>query len=117
MTDNLIQVGFTKKAHGARGELKIHVEDRYLEDFAQTEVIFIKISGKPVPYFVEDIRAGNELILKLETVDSPSQAVPLTSKELAMRETDLIHAKDIEEENFLEFKALEGYLIIDEEAG
>ncbi|TAK36939.1 MAG: hypothetical protein EPO28_12840 [Saprospiraceae bacterium] len=89
--EEYILIGHTKKTHGARGELKVSIEDYYLQDFLQTEVIFLDISGKPVPFFIENIyTAGSSLVLKLEDIESPFTAKPLSSKEIKLRKLDLV---------------------------
>jgi 16S rRNA processing protein RimM len=92
--DNLIKIGFTKKPHGLKGEIKLVVEDRYLEDLMETELVLIDIKGKPTPFFIEDI------IAKFEDVDTPELALVISSKELFIREQDLI--PDAERELLIE---------------
>ncbi len=93
--EEYILIGHTKKTYGARGEIKVNIKDFYLQDFSQTEVVFLPMSGKPVPYFIENInRTGSSLTMKLENIDSPDAAKPLTSKEIQLRQSDLIPEKD-----------------------
>ena len=33
--EKLISIGYTKKPHGLKGEIKLHIEDRYLEDLLE----------------------------------------------------------------------------------
>ena len=115
MTDKLIGVGFTKKTHGAQGELKITVKEEYFDDFANTDVVFINMQGKPLPFFIENLRDAGEILLKLEDVDSPADAKNLTSKELFLREKDIKIIKQAGE--VLTFELLVGYELFDEIAG
>ena len=89
----MIKIGFTKKTHGLNGNLKVQVEERYLEDFANADHIFIEINGSKVPYFIEDLRGGNELIIKLEDIDDINAAKLITSKELFLKEEQIIPAE------------------------
>ena len=69
--DNYIQIGFTKKAYGVKGELKMKIEEQYVEDFFKCKILFISIGGKKVPFFIEDVRIGNAVIAKFEDINSP----------------------------------------------
>ena len=48
----MILIGKTKKASGVKGELKVNIDEKYLEDFLQATVLFLTIQGKNVPFFV-----------------------------------------------------------------
>jgi 16S rRNA processing protein RimM len=115
MSDKLISVGFTKKTHGAQGELKISVKDEYFDDFVNSEVVFMNIQGKPLPFFIENLRDAGDILLKLEDVDSPTEAKDLTSKELFLREKDINIVKSAGE--VLTFELLVGYDLHDELVG
>ena len=112
----LIQIGFTKKPHGLKGELKLHVEDRYLEDLMNAEVVVLQIKGKPTPFFIEDVRIGNAIIGKFEDVDSPETALSIANKEMSLREEDIIpdDEREIEVEGLQYLKCI-GYTIFDGE--
>lgn len=99
-------IGFTKKTYGVKGELKLNIADRYLEDFAQADVLFLDISGRKIPYFVEYINFENPFTLKFEDFDSKESAIELTGKEIFMRESDLL----TEEEKVFE---VEGNLVFE----
>jgi len=115
MTDKLIGVGFTTKTHGAQGELKVTVKEEYLDDFANADVVFINVQGKPLPFFIENLRDAGDLLLKIEEVDSPAEAKNLTSKELFLREKDIKIIKQAGE--VLTFELLVGYELFDELTG
>jgi 16S rRNA processing protein RimM len=116
-----INIGYTKKAHGLKGELKVHVEDKYLEDFLKNERIFIDVRGSKMPYFIAEVRGGGEMILSLEEVDNRDSAQALQSKGIFLRPQDLIpdHLREFEpvEEEVLEYAHLAGYTIQDQTIG
>lgn len=115
-----INIGYTKKLHGLQGELKLFIEERYLEDFLKNERIFLDVKGAKVPYFVADVRGKGELILKLEDVDTRDAAFALQSREVFLREQDLVpeHERELEIENeTLEYERLTGFLLLDKTAG
>ena len=117
--ERYILIGITKKTYGTKGELKMKIEDKYLEDFMNAQVVFLKIGGKKVPFFLDGIRVSNSLLAKFEDIDSPEDAIPITSKEVYLREKDLIpeEARIFEVEETLVYKKYEGYLIEDEGVG
>lgn len=114
--DQLVAIGFTKKTHGAIGEIKVVVKDEFLEDFLEAEVVFIPLQGKPAPFFVEHIREAGDLLAKFEEIDSPAAATQITSKELFLREQDLHHFTEMEEDSLF-FSQLKGFDMIDSEKG
>lgn len=121
MTENqYIGIGYTKKTHGLKGELKLIVEDRYLEDFLKNERIFVDVKGTKVPFFITNVRGKGEMILKLEDVDSLDVAYGLQSREIFLREKDLVpdHERELEiEEETLEYEHLTGFLLTDKNLG
>ena len=112
--DNLLKIGFTKKPHGLKGEIKVQIEERYMEDLLETEVVLLTIKGKPTPFFIEDIKVGNAVIVKFEDVDSVEAANEIGSKELSLREQDILDddVREIEVEG-LEYEGCVGYKIMD----
>ncbi|MBL7828600.1 MAG: 16S rRNA processing protein RimM [Saprospiraceae bacterium] len=116
-----VVIGHTRKAHGLTGELKVSIEDRYLEDFLKNERIFINFKGSKMPYFIAGIRGKGEIILQLEEVDDRDAAIALQSKEIFLRTQDLLKDDerefDVEETPALEYGYLTGFQIIDKTAG
>ena len=113
----MVSIGFCRKPHGVGGELKVQIEAEYLEDFLQAEVIFLDITGKQVPYFIEKIRPGSEILVKLEDVDSREAAAALNGKEMLMREEDVHTGEEEENEEDLAYEDLVGYEIIETDLG
>lgn len=116
-----INIGHTRKTHGVQGEMKVNIEDRYLEDFLKNERLFIDVKGVKVPYFVASIRGKGDLILLLEEVTSKEAAFALQSREIHLRKTDLIpeHHREleIEAEAELEYAYLAGFQLVDQTLG
>ena len=116
-----VTIGYTRKAHGIAGELKLFIEERYLEDFLKNERIFIDVKGTKIPYFVANVRGKGEMILKLEEVDNRDAAFSLQSREVQLRVQDLIpdHQREleIEEEEMLTYGHLTGFRLLDKTLG
>lgn len=115
-----ILIGHTRKAHGITGELKLHVDERYLEDFLKNERIFLDVKGTKIPYFVANVRGKGEMILHLEEVDNRDTALLLQGREVYLREKDLLleEEREIEYvEETLEYEHLIGFLLVDKTLG
>ena len=119
MINKLVPIGFTKKPHGLKGEIKLHVEERYLEDLMNADVVILQIKGKPTPFFVDDIRVGNATIGKFEDVDTPENALSIANKELFLREEDIIpddeREFEVEIDGGLKYLKCIGYIVFDGE--
>lgn len=116
MTIDIVEIGHTKKPHGLKGEVKVGIEERYLEDLINADLVLLEIKGKPTPYFVENVRAGNAIILKLEDVSTPDAALAIAGKRMWLRVQDII--PDHEREMAVEttpFGHCLGYTIFDGE--
>lgn len=110
-----VSIGFTKKPHGLKGEIKLHVEERYLEDLLNADIVILDLKGKQTPFFVEDVRVGNNIIAKFEDINTPEAAMGIASKELFLRESDLIPDDEREiEVDIPPFEHCVGYMIKNE---
>lgn len=108
------EIGQTGKAFGTEGALKVKVEARFLDDFLEAPVVFLKLMGKPVPFFLEYIHNESPLIVKLEEVDSRETALGLAGKSLLLRREDIDEAAL---QPVFDLSALEGFRIIDQALG
>lgn len=86
----MIKIGFTKKTHGLKGDIKINIEERYLEDFMACDHVYLELNGSKVPYIIEDVRMGNEVILKFEDVEDVNAAKLLGSKEIFLKPEQIL---------------------------
>lgn len=119
---NYISIGRTRKTHGLLGELKVVIEPRFLEDFLKTEMIFLELRGKKVPYFIESARngaAGADALVKFEEIDDLTAAQGIAQKEIFMRESDLLadEEREIEVPEKGGYGYCEGYKIMDKTLG
>jgi 16S rRNA processing protein RimM len=115
---NYILIGSTRKSYGVKGEMKLHIKDDFLEDIFNLKVVFLKINGKQVPYFVESVRVGNTTIAKFEDINSPEETIAIASKDIYAREEDLIPEEErMFEPEKMEFEKYSGYTIVDVENG
>jgi len=113
-----VSVGFTKKTHGTKGELKVAIEERKMEDFCNADLLFLRLEGKEVPFFIEGIRFANTPLVKLEDVDSREAALELTSKEIFLRSEDLLPETDRRMDlGRLKYEKYEGFRLVDDKKG
>jgi len=114
--DVLTLIGKTVKPHGLNGEIKCVIEETYLADLMQAEVILIAQKGQKLPYFINNVRVGNATILSLEEVDTKEAANHLRNSELFMREADLLPEVNRVFDN-LTYSKYEGFQLVDKELG
>jgi len=83
----LIEVGWTGKPHGLKGEIKLRCQEFYEDDLLAAKSLLI---GDPaVPYFVEYLRGGGAVIAKFETIDSREMVALLGNKPLWLMDTQV----------------------------
>jgi 16S rRNA processing protein RimM len=113
-------IGRTKKAHGLAGEIKMGIEEQYLEDFMKNERIFIGVKSSKIPYFIANVRGKGEMIVQLEDVDNRDAAQMLQAREIFLREQDILSEAEREFEmpdDALEYAGLVGFMMLDKTIG
>jgi 16S rRNA processing protein RimM len=113
-----VAIGYTQKSHGLKGELKMHIEPKYLEDFLKNERVYVDVKGIKIPYFIEQLRGTTDLIVQLEDVRDRDAAIALQSRDLYLKSTDLIpeHKRELDVVQSA-YAHLAGYTIIDAHSG
>ncbi|MEO1625196.1 MAG: ribosome maturation factor RimM [Bacteroidota bacterium] len=118
MAESLTSIGFTRKTYGLQGHLKVRIEDRYLEDFFQAEIVFVRQKGHPLPFFVEEFAEKGDLLVKFEDVDTKEAAQALTSCEMFLRDADLMPEEERSPiPSDLEYDKYTGYQLSDQQLG
>jgi 16S rRNA processing protein RimM len=118
MSEEYISIGHTEKPHGLNGELKLKVQEVYWDDLEYLETLYLKIKGKPVPYFVDEIRIGNKMIIKFEDVDDRDAAQVISSTEVLAKITDLEREEGEDAaRSALQYGACLGFTVIDAHDG
>ncbi len=86
-----IPIGQILKPTGTQGEIKIDIGEDFWEDIESKNHIFLKLRGSFVPFFIEYVRDTHQsLILKLEEVNAPEDALKFNLKEIYLRENEII---------------------------
>jgi 16S rRNA processing protein RimM len=115
---NFIAIGYTKKTHALQGEIKVQIEAQYMEDFLKIETVFIETGGNKLPYFIESVREGTDMIVKFEDISHKDAAQAIVGKGIFLREKDILKDEDreIQVESF-GFGFCNGFTMHDEIAG
>lgn len=116
--ENYILIGKTRKSYGVKGEIKLQIDEAFLEDVFNLKIVFLKINGKLIPYFVESVKVGNAILIKFEDINSPEETVTIASKDLYARAEDLTTPDEgLFRGEEMEFEKYSGYTIFDVEKG
>jgi 16S rRNA processing protein RimM len=112
-----VPIGKLKKTHGLQGEIKLEIEDKFLELLFALGVLFVEQTGSPMPFFIESIRGKGAMIAKLEEVDDKETANALANKVVYLRRTDIPFTDEelAEEESDLLYYYLKDYELLDQE--
>lgn len=110
---NYIKIGSLGKTHGLKGELKFRIDEEYIDDFNEVDVLFVKIKGHYAPYFIESIRSSS--IIKFEDTNTKETANVLQHQSIFLKEEDVTIIADIPEE--LLYQHLKGFKMIDDLLG
>jgi len=108
---NSVLLGFLFKPQGVKGDFNCITNFQLSEKLINTwESIFLEIEGILVPFFIEriSIKSNNNLIIKLEDIDSETTAREYLKSSVFINKKDLPDA--IEE---LDISALIGYTMLD----
>jgi len=111
-----VSIGKIGKAHGIKGAMKLLAVEAYLPDLENTSAIFIEENGQKLPYFLEEVQIGNATILTLEEVGTKEAANRLRSKEVFLRESDLLPIEN-RAFNSLQYEQYKGFELEDKELG
>ena len=89
MGETYCEIGRILKTHGYAGELRIQIEEPYLEDFAGSEVLFIGDPKAPLPYFPEYVKwDAFPMLIKFEDINNKEEASELVAKPCYLPEVD-----------------------------
>ena len=87
--ENFVDVGHLVKKHGLNGDVLIRINEDYKEDLQKTEKIFIEHHGQKIPYFIDEIKIGKTMYIRLEDIDTPEAADQLSNKTIYLHDSDI----------------------------
>lgn len=82
--DGFFLVGKVHKTFGTSGELLLILESDHLLKLKKKEPVFILLQGKPVPFFIEEIRpkAKNQALAKFMDTEALQESISLLNAEI-----------------------------------
>ena len=104
---DLIEIGWTGRPHGLKGEIKLRISDFYEDDLFAAKSLLI--GDPPVPFFIEQLRAGGAVIGKFETLDSREAVALLAGKPIWLMASQVAAVEEPEDDK--PWEALVGYSI------
>ena len=115
---HLIEAGRSHKVFGVHGKLRIQIDDAYKEFVDESGVLFIRLEGNDVPFFIEHLEEDGDTLVKFKEVDSPEEA-RLLSNQLLYIDRERYRKSDAfaGEEDEVSGMELEHYTLIDETSG
>ncbi|QNF35549.1 16S rRNA processing protein RimM [Adhaeribacter swui] len=113
--DACFQLGYIVRTHGIKGQVIAFFDVDYPEDYKDLESVFLLISGKLVPFFIDaiDPQAKGRFLIKFEDTDTIEQAEKLKGISLYLPLTEL---PELDDDQFY-YHDLIGYTIVDETLG
>jgi 16S rRNA processing protein RimM len=82
------KIGFIMKPHGLKGQVTVALDNEAPEDFTGVETVFVEVSERLLPYFIQDISLkGNKAFLKLEDVNTPEEAQQISKSAIYLPKT------------------------------
>jgi 16S rRNA processing protein RimM len=86
---NTIAIGQIQKSHGVRGYLKVKSFSGEFDHFRKLKEVYLKGKKRDYRFDVEDIKPfGNEVLLKLEGIDTPERGRELFGFEIWVERKD-----------------------------
>jgi len=81
---NCFILGSITKTHGLHGNVSIAFEAEEFEEYSKVELVFLKIKGKLVPFFISSLSFGtkNTGIAKFDYIDSIDAAKEIVGSKL-----------------------------------
>lgn len=106
----IVTVGTIRKVHGFRGEMMVDLF-RSIEQAQTGDVLFLKLDGLPVPFWIARLRlVGREsALLLLEDVNTAQEAQRFVGAELGVMSDESHHPQN---EEWLSWQAFVGYTIV-----
>lgn len=115
---DLARIGKFQKTHALKGELNaiLDIDPDYVED---ENPLIVEVEGIPVPFYAENLRpkGATSYLVKLEDVDTVDEAKAFVNCNIYALKKDLKEYYDEDEDFVFDDEDLEGYRVVDDEAG
>jgi 16S rRNA processing protein RimM len=114
--DACVELGYLSRAHGLRGEVKVRFDVHDIQEYADTEKLWLARKDQPLkPYKVEQFRILDKemAIVAFEGISDRNQADALIGQTVYFPEAEL---PALAEDHFFYFEAI-GYQVVDAALG
>ena len=96
---HLIEAGHSYKVYGIKGEIIVDLIPQFRKHILKSGVLFFKLEGNAVPFFIKSISGSDDCMIKFKEVDTPEQARELSNQIMYIDDSGLkIEEAIIEEE-------------------
>lgn len=110
------ELGVIARAYSFKGEVILHIDSDYPEDYYDLDMFYLLINKKLVPFFIDSVTAtnkANQIRVKIEDIESEEQAQRILKKKVMLPLTEL---PDLEDDQFYYHEVI-GYKLIDKTEG
>lgn len=102
------------RTHGFDGKVNAYLDTDEPDLYIDLEMVYLNISGTPVPYFIEDIQVlNNKATIRFHDVTDLEGASFLVQKEIYLPDTELPELSG----NKFYYHEVKGFLLIDKAFG
>ena len=113
--EDYIQVAYLKKPHGVQGYIHIEIEEVFEEDLLKAKAVFIEMTKKKVPHFIQKLDLSGKDVIKFEEYNSPETVKILSQRPVYMRIQDIEALEDkLEEQKSEGLQYLEGFQLFNQ---
>ncbi len=107
--EELVEIGFVKRAHGLQGELKIKITDFYKPYLPEFSILVMEKGEDFLPFFVQSLQeSSTEPIILFESIQSKEEASQWIGKKLYALQNELPEVYENE------MNTLVGYFVLDQ---
>lgn len=112
--DDCFELGIITRPHGLSGEVQISLYTETPEAYQKLESVYVEISNKLIPFFIESISiSGKRAIVRFDDVSSQQEASTFSGKKIFL---PMEFLPDLEEDQFY-YHEISGFKIIDKSKG
>lgn len=114
--EDCFELGVIARMYSFKGEVILHIDSDYPEDYYDLDMFYLLINNKLVPFFIDSITPTNkinQIRVKLEDVDSEEQAERIVKKKVMLPLSEL---PELDSDQFY-YHEIIGYKVIDEKEG
>ena len=98
---HLIEAGQSYKVRGIKGEITIDFNPQFRKHILKSGVLFFKLEGNAVPFFIKSIKGSDDCMIQFKEVDTPEQARELSNQIVYIDDRGLIMEDTIIEEEVI----------------